>query len=176
MNNKGNCQRWCIPLGRCATAYRIAWFMHNSLILSLKETLYFRTLCQQIFASCRVQLFRGLHRHLESLNSLRIFSCVLCFILAVEKSFVPFILFYFILFYFILFIYCLFRATLRAYGGSQARGPVGAVAASLCQSHSNSGSEPRLQPTPQLTTVLDHNPLSETRDRTRNLMVTSWFR
>ena len=33
---------------------------------------------------------------------------------------------------------------------SQARGPIGAIAASLCHRHSNTGSELRLQPTPQL--------------------------
>ena len=42
-----------------------------------------------------------------------------------------------------------------AYGGSQARGPIGAVATGLRQSHSNAGSEPRLQPTPQLTATPD---------------------
>ena len=42
-----------------------------------------------------------------------------------------------------------------AYGGSQAWGLIGAVAASLRQSHSNSGSELNLQPTPQLTATLD---------------------
>ena len=42
-----------------------------------------------------------------------------------------------------------------AYGGSQARGPIGAVAAGLRQSHSNAGSEPRLQPTPQLMATQD---------------------
>ena len=42
-----------------------------------------------------------------------------------------------------------------AYGGSQARGRIGAVAGDLCQSHRNAGSEPRLQPTPQLTATLD---------------------
>jgi len=42
-----------------------------------------------------------------------------------------------------------------AYGGSQARGPIGAVASGLRQSHSNSGSEPSLQLTPQLTATLD---------------------
>ena len=41
------------------------------------------------------------------------------------------------------------------YGGSQARGPVGAVATGLHQSHSNAGSEPRLRPTPQLTAAPD---------------------
>ena len=39
---------------------------------------------------------------------------------------------------------CLFRATPKAYGSSQARGPIGAVAASLCQSHSNARSKSRL--------------------------------
>jgi len=42
-----------------------------------------------------------------------------------------------------------------AYGGSQARGRIRAVATGLRQSHSNAGSEPRLQPTPQLTATPD---------------------
>ena len=42
-----------------------------------------------------------------------------------------------------------------AHGGSQARGRIGAIADSLCQSHSNAGSEPRLQPTPQLMATPD---------------------
>ena len=53
---------------------------------------------------------------------------------------------------------CLFafsRAAPSAYGGSQARGRIGAVAAGLRQSHSNAGSEPHLQPTPQLTATPD---------------------
>ena len=55
-----------------------------------------------------------------------------------------------------LFIYLLlFRATPMAYGGSKARGHIGATAAGLCHSHSNAGSEPHLQPTPQLTATLD---------------------
>ena len=48
-----------------------------------------------------------------------------------------------------------FRATLEAYGGSQARGQIGAIVAGLHQSHSNVGSEPRLRPTPQLTAMPD---------------------
>ena len=48
-----------------------------------------------------------------------------------------------------------------AYGGSQARGPIGAVATSLHQSHSNAVSEPRLQPTPQLMATLDHRPTEQ---------------
>ena len=42
-----------------------------------------------------------------------------------------------------------------AYGGSQARGRIGAVATGLRQSHSNAGFNPRLQPTPQLTAMPD---------------------
>ena len=42
-----------------------------------------------------------------------------------------------------------------AYGGSQARGLIGAVAASLHQSQSNTSSEPRLRPTPQLMATPD---------------------
>ena len=46
-----------------------------------------------------------------------------------------------------------------AYGGSQARGRITAATASLHHSHSQAESEPHLQPTPQLTPIL--NPLSE---------------
>ena len=66
-----------------------------------------------------------------------------------------------IIFYFIYYIFnffylsCPFRAAPAAYGSAQARGHIGAVAASLHQSQSNTGSEPRLQPTPQLTAMPD---------------------
>ena len=49
-----------------------------------------------------------------------------------------------------------FRAAPAAYGGSEARGQIRAVATSLHHSHSNTGSKLRLQPTPQLTAMLDH--------------------
>ena len=42
-----------------------------------------------------------------------------------------------------------------AYGISQARGQIGGTAAGLPHSHSNSGSEPCLQPTLQLLAMLD---------------------
>ena len=45
-----------------------------------------------------------------------------------------------IFFFFLLFLW----AAPMAYGGSQARDQIGAVAAGLRQSHSNTGSEPRL--------------------------------
>ena len=50
-------------------------------------------------------------------------------------------------FFKIILIFCLFafsRAAPMAYGGSQPRGLIGAVATGLSQSHSNTGSEPRL--------------------------------
>ena len=62
-------------------------------------------------------------------------------------------------FFFWLFLFL--WATPAAYGGSQARGPIGAVPTSLCQSHSNAGSEPRLQPTPQLTATPDRQPTEQ---------------
>ena len=43
-----------------------------------------------------------------------------------------------------------------AYRGSQARGPIGATAAGLHHSHSNAGTELRLQPTPPLMATPDH--------------------
>ena len=61
---------------------------------------------------------------------------------------------YFILFYF----FCLFAfsgAATTAYGGSQARCLIGAVATGLRQSHRNAGSEPCLRSTPVLTATLD---------------------
>ena len=54
----------------------------------------------------------------------------------------PLPLFYFILFVF--FFFFLFRAASTAHGGSQARDIIGAVAAGLCNSQSNAGSEPSL--------------------------------
>ena len=52
-------------------------------------------------------------------------------------------------------LFALSWAAPEAYGGSQARGRIGAVAPGLRQSHSNAGSEPHLRPTPQLTATPD---------------------
>ena len=49
--------------------------------------------------------------------------------------------------------FLLFRAAPTAYGDSQARGQIRAIAASL--HHSHTGSEPCLGHTPQLTAMLD---------------------
>ena len=48
-----------------------------------------------------------------------------------------------------------FRALPTANGRSQAKGRIRATAATLHHSHSNGGSKPRLQPTPQSTATLD---------------------
>ena len=53
------------------------------------------------------------------------------------------------------FFWVIFRAVPTAYGGSQARGQIGDVAAGLHHSHSPTRSELHLQPTPQLTAILD---------------------
>ena len=59
-----------------------------------------------------------------------------------------------------LFCFCfgLFRATPTAYGGSQARGRIRAVAAGLHHSLSNARSQLHLRPTSQFTAVLDPEP------------------
>ena len=54
-----------------------------------------------------------------------------------------------------LYLFAFSRAAPEAHRGSQARGRIRAVAASLRQSHSNVGSKPSLQPTPQLTAKPD---------------------
>ena len=55
----------------------------------------------------------------------------------------------------VLLSFFLFRATPIAYGSSQARGRIGAVAASLRHSHINVRSELHLQHTPQPAATLD---------------------
>ena len=63
-----------------------------------------------------------------------------------------------VFFGFFCLFFCLFafpRAAPAAYGGSQARGLIGDVAYWPMPNHSNEGSEPRLQPPPQLTATPD---------------------
>ena len=81
---------------------------------------------------------------------------------------------------FFFFFFFFFRAAPAAYGSSQARGPVGATAASLHHSYNNARSELHLPPTPQLTDPYPTsqqpwiilNPLSEARDQTHILIDT----
>ena len=56
---------------------------------------------------------------------------------------------------FLFFVFAFSRATHVAYGGSQAKGLIRAVAAGLYHSHSNGGSKPRLRPTPPLMSMPD---------------------
>jgi len=53
------------------------------------------------------------------------------------------------------FIFLFWGAALAAYGGSQARGWIGATAVGLHHGHSNTGSEPHLHPKPQLMAMPD---------------------
>ena len=75
------------------------------------------------------------------------------------------------IFYLLYFI--IFYGHTVAYGRSQVWGQIWAVAASLHYSHSNTGSEPHLWPTPQLMQSQILNPLSEARDQTCILVDTS---
>ena len=59
------------------------------------------------------------------------------------------------------------EATHTAYGNSQARGGIGATAASLHHRHSNLGPKPCLQPAPQVTAMPDPQPTEGARDQTR---------
>ena len=54
-----------------------------------------------------------------------------------------------------------FRATPEAYGGSRARGQIGAAAASLHHSHSNTGYKSSLGPIAQLTATPDPEPTEQ---------------
>ena len=80
---------------------------------------------------------------------LNIFSDFIIYLLI---SFVELLFFSFAPYWnFFLFSFGLFRAPPSVYGGSRARGRIGAAAAGLHRSHSNARSKPRLRPTPQLT-------------------------
>ena len=57
--------------------------------------------------------------------------------------------------FFSFFFFSFSGAAPGAHGGSQAGGLIGAAASSLHQNHSNTGSEPHLQATPQLTATPD---------------------
>ena len=64
-------------------------------------------------------------------------------------------LFFFFFFFFFFFCFSLFRGVCAAYGSSQARKGIRTAAAGLGHSHSNTESEPHLQPTPHLMATLD---------------------
>ena len=62
---------------------------------------------------------------------------------------------------FILISFCLFRGTPMAYGGSQARGLIRAVASSLCHCHSSARSKLCLQPTPRFMATSGPQPTKQ---------------
>ena len=62
-------------------------------------------------------------------------------------------------FFFFLFLFK--RAEPVVYGGSQGRGLIRAVATGLLHNPSNTGSELRLRPTPQLTAKSDPEPTDQ---------------
>ena len=74
---------------------------------------------------------------------------------------------FFFFFFFFFFFLCLWGGTLAT------RGQIGATAAGLSHSHTNTESELCLQPIPQLTKCQIPNPLSKARDGTCILMDTS---
>ena len=61
----------------------------------------------------------------------------------------------FFVFIILLLLLLLFKATLKADRSSQARDQIRATAAGLHHSHSNAGSQPHLQATPQLMATPD---------------------
>ena len=72
--------------------------------------------------------------------------------------------------FFFFFFFCFLKAAPEAYGGSQERGPIRAVATGLHHSPAMQDSKPHLRSTPQLTEHQILNPLSKVRDRTLILM------
>ena len=64
------------------------------------------------------------------------------------------------------FLFLLFKAAPMSQGSSQSRGKIRAAATSLHHSHSSTGSNPRLQPIPQLVQCQILKPLSKPRNRT----------
>ena len=78
-------------------------------------------------------------------------------ILKQESSRLAFLFFFFLFFG----LFAFSRAALVAYGNSQARGLIGAIATGLRQRHSNAGAEPLLQPIPQLTATPDPRPTEQ---------------
>ena len=90
---------------------------------------------------------------LEAILIMLIFLAYYPFCIAFNDGIKLLIVFFSFLFFFVFLLFL--WAIPAAYGGSQARGLIGAVATGLRQSHSNAGSEPHLQPTPQLKATPD---------------------
>ena len=108
----------------------------------------------QLYICIYLFLF-GLFSHMGHYRILSRFPCAIevgsCYKFILESNFIFFIY----LFFNFLSFFAISWAAPTAYGGFQARGPIGAVATSQHQSHSNAGSEPHLRPTPKLTATPD---------------------
>ena len=75
--------------------------------------------------------------------------------------------------FFFFFFFGLFRATPMTYGSFQARGRIGATAAGLCHSLSNTRSKLHLWPTEAHSNSGSFNPLSKARNQTHIFTDTS---
>ena len=128
---------------KCYTAIKLKEYVVTALCLGLVGSLF----SSNLFFSYSSPLLEG---------------NMLC-IMAMENN----------VFIFIFFIFLLFRAADAAYGSSQVRGQIRAVADSLHHSNSNTRSEPCLQPIPHSWQCQILDPLSEARDQTSIVMDTS---
>ena len=99
----------------------------------------------------------GLTIVIISLLLIYLITATLQFLKLVSPIPPPFRVFYFLYFW----SFCHFQGRSRSIWSSQARGPIGAAATGLHQTHSNVGSKQRLQPTPQLTAMPDPQPTEQ---------------
>ena len=103
----------------------VVWIQTGDLITAILECLYCKTPCRAL-AQVRVNF-----RYFQFVYHRKLF------------------------FFFFFWSFVFSRAAPKAYGSSQARDGIRAVATGLHHSNSNEGSKPHLRPTPQLTATLD---------------------
>ena len=124
---------------------------------------------------CQCQILNLLHHQGTPKAGVFLFFFNLWFVVVVVWGFLfVFFLVGFFGGFFVFVFVLLFRATPMAYGGSQTRGRIGAVAAGLHHSQSIVGSKSNLHHSSWQWWIL--NPLMEARDQTHILMDTNWIR
>ena len=128
--------------------YQLFYFIINFIGVQLTDSVVSASGVQQS-ASVICTHISILFSHIGYYRILSRFHCAIQQVLVIYficSSVIPYILYFF-----------LSRAAPSTCGGYQAGGQIGAIAASLHHSHSNSnmGSKPCLGPTPQLTAMLD---------------------
>ena len=147
----------------------ILWLVSNRYLIN---TIGLILHCQQIDRSCRMKYMKWLEMAKSSNGlSFTVFISVFYFFqfltylwtaeLCLLKVYPPRLQLVIIIpwytcknmYFFFFFVFS--RAAPTAYGGSQARGLIKAIAAGLHHSHSNARSKPCLQPTPQLMATQD---------------------